>query len=311
MDFMAVKSPVIFAQYRDNSFFYGGLYLGNGTVFGYFQPRFAISGSFSLDGNELDATGTAALIHYWGGSSVEIFEFIYAQYKDMDILSLTYYSTGGENIVLEELYVIYSGSYSFYSTSEESSIGAYIENETYRSLAGQNYCLYPTSYLLDPTDPYNHRAYGCNWTISSTYDDFDIEIHPVVKQQFPSGVLWAGATSVKENGITKGWGFSVMNKRYNSDPYISQIYNDTYRINGKWYMSVTAIVDDTIPLEKVVLYYNTTDGSFFANMRLDEKTGIWKTEIGAFEEGNMTYYVVAIDTAGNRDSSELFSENFP
>lgn len=309
--FVSIKKPVLFTQNTGDSLRYGSLYFENGTIFGYIQPRFSISGSLVIGEKEWNIWGKAALLHYWGGSSVEIFEFLYAESEEKDILSLTYYAPGGERVVLEQLYVIYKGAYTLYSTVRGDTIGAYIENDTYRDLKGETYSLYPTSYLLDPTDPYHSRAYARNWTISSSYDRLKIEIYPMIKNQFVQGTSWAGATYAEENGHRTGWGFSVLNKRYVSSPYILHIESGKKNIDGKWYFNINASVSDSIPIKKVIVYYNSSEGDFFAPLEWNENAGVWTVTVGAFNSGDkITYRLVVIDSAGSKVSSGEFNETF-
>ncbi len=311
MEMSASKPPTLLAQKKGNTLTYGTLYVENGTLYGYFQPRFSLNGTINLGNNSYDLKGKAMLFHYWGGSATEIFELLYAQVRDKDVLSITYYKPGGDTIALEQLYIVYNSTYTIYSTSNGETIGAYIKNGTYKDLHGETYALYPTSYMFDPTDPYHGRVYARNWSISSSYDNLKIELHPILDNQFTSATTWIGAANIKENGKIVGWGFSALTKRYISAPYVDNIEAYQKHEGKEEYLIVNATVSDGIPVEFIRVYYNTSAGEFFVNMEYDEDAGHWTAKIGPFNHGEKVEYRVYVkDLAGNDYSKYGGSEVF-
>ena len=305
----SLKDPVAFTQARGDSLEFGTLYVENGTLYGYVLPRLNVSGSMSINGKEYEVTGRGFLMHYWGAVYTTIFEFLCGSTNNYDFFSITYYSSGGSSIVLEQLYVIHNDGYSIYSTFKGYSIGAYVRNSTYRNLTGETYSLYPTSYTIDPTDPYHHRSVARNWTISSSYDGLNITITPVIKYQFLENYMWSGAVYVKENDHISGFGFAVLNKKYRSSPYISKVWADKQEYDGKYALNIKCEVTDPIPLKSVTVYYTMDNETYHADMEWNERNRTWETQIGLFDPGTkISYHVVVIDLADSKVTSDEYIE---
>lgn len=294
-----IKKPVLFTQ-NNYDLSFGELYFGNGTLFGYFLPRLAIDGTMDFKNESDIVEGSAGFIHYWGGGSVEIFESIFAQIADKDVFSLTYYNPGGDEIALEQVYVIYNNTYSIYSTYKGKTVGAVIcNNSIKKDLYHEKYTFSPLSYLPDPTDATHSRVYARNWTLSTTYNDIDLKIAPILRDQFAATVLWLGAVDVKSGDGHSGWGFSVLSKRYISNPNINNLDIKKNILDNNDYLTFNITTSDPIPLIGVIVKYNYSGENFTAEATRIQGN-LWSVTMGSFDKNStIEYQIDVIDAAGN------------
>ncbi len=287
------RKPVLFTQNRGGTLLFGSLYVGDGTLFGYIQPNFDVVGNFRIGGEEFSARGSAMLLHFWGGAWSTIFDLIYSHQREDEVFALRYYSPGGNEVVLEQIYLIRNKDYILYSTFRNKTIGAIIEGKNLTSLEGNTYSFYPTSYVLDPRDPYSHRAFALNWSFYETYGKNNFTVHPYVKNQFiKSPRLWAGGTYSMTGGHFSGWGFSIYLKKYQSNPRIT-------RIDFSQNNSIRVWVKDGIEMKNVIIQYNISNTTFGEKMRWNQDGSFWEFDLTGISSGEnlQSYRIIATDLA--------------
>ncbi len=277
-----------------------------GTVFGYMQPRFSLSGTVKIAGVNKVVTGSAMADHMWGVWSYSGFDFALLQMKNRDTILMRYYSSTGK-IVVEYLYIIYENKYiEFITRNENQTIGVEVLPQKVVDLSGESYDVFIADYFMDPRDPYSHRCLPKTWDIYSSVDNYSLTFKPLLPPNYPDFWSWLEPVTARDSGGV-GWGYAWLSHFSRSDITINNINIDRLTIEGNKYLQMNVSVSDGIPLSNVTLLFNYSGQHLYAPMQWDSQTRMWKAQIGPFSSGDtITFRIRVEDTAGK---IKFFAEN--
>ena len=302
------KNPVLWGAQ-------GKIYMLNyGTLYGYFQPRFKLTGTLAIkNGPAKIITGTCWLNHNWGGLSLGDEELFHMSMNNgYDVMMIRWFVNNSGTMGLAYTYYIYpDGRYLLTKwTPDVGDSTILVENAgaIYYNQAPLHIALYNTHFQRNPTDPIETRCYSSSWRLIGPSLFVDTQLKQTIANQFDIST-WMGTftmTGVADPG-QNGKGFAYLNHRYQAHLLVTNVTNNTVvKDIPEDPTKIHANVTDEIPITNVSIIYTTNQGPpITIAMSKDPNTNSsWTGTIPSYTiHTKISYRVSALDLSDRRVNS--------